>query len=59
MLLSRTQTKKKGSSNNIENPFLVSYRFLLDVPQKNCKLFFRCNRPPIGVLFLYFLSHQL
>ena len=61
MLLPRTLTKKKGNSNNIENPFLVSYRFLQDVPQKkNCKSFFRCNRPPIvGVLFLYFLSHQL
>ena len=34
MLLSRTLIKKKGSSNNIENPFLVSYRFLQDVPQK-------------------------
>jgi len=60
MLLSRTLIKKKGSSNNIENPFLVSYRFLEDVPQKNCKSFFRCNRPPIvGVLFSYFLCHQL
>jgi len=30
------------------------------VPQKNYKSFFRCNRPPIvGVLLLYFLSHQL
>jgi hypothetical protein len=28
MLISRTLIKKKGSSNNIENPFLVSYRFL-------------------------------
>jgi len=28
MLLTRTIIKKKGSSNNIENPFLVSYRFL-------------------------------
>ena len=43
MLLSRTLTKKKGSSNNIENPFLVSYRFLYDETQKICKLFFRCN----------------
>jgi len=25
MLLSRTLTKQKGSSNNIENPFIVSY----------------------------------
>jgi hypothetical protein len=60
MLLSRTLIKKKGSSNNTENPFLVSYRFLYDVPQNNCKSFFRCNHPPIvGVLFSYFLSHQL
>jgi hypothetical protein len=27
MLLSRTINKKNCSSNNIENPFLVSYRF--------------------------------
>ena len=52
MLLSRTLIKKKRSSDNIENPFLVSYKFLEDVPQKNCKSFFRCNRPPIvGICF--------
>ena len=60
MLPSRTLIKKKGSSSNIENLFLVSYRFLQNVPQKNFESFFRCNRPPIvGVLFSYFLSHQL
>ena len=60
MLVSRTLIKKKGRANNIENPFLVSYRFLWDEPQKNCKSFFRCHRPPIvGVLFSYFLCHQL
>ena len=40
-------------------PFLsptVFYR----TKKKYCKSFFRCNRPTIvGVLFLYFLSHQL
>ena len=44
MLVSKTPTKKKDSPNNIENPFLVSYRFLQDVPQKQYKSFFRCNR---------------
>ena len=34
MLLSSTLTKKKGSANNIENPFLVSSRILQDVAQK-------------------------
>jgi len=32
MLLSRTLIKKKGSPNNIENTFLVSYRILYHVP---------------------------
>jgi len=51
---------KKGSSNSVENPFLIFYRFLQRVPQKSCKLFFRWNRPPVvSVLFSYFLSHQL
>jgi hypothetical protein len=34
MLLSRTLIKKKGSSNYIQNPFLVYYRFLYHVPKK-------------------------
>jgi hypothetical protein len=34
MLLSRTLIKQKGSSSNIEKPFLVSYRFLQDLPKK-------------------------
>jgi len=41
MLMSKTLVKKKGSSNSIENPFLVSYRFLQQVPKKNCKSFYR------------------
>ena len=50
MLLSRTVTKKKGSSNNIENPFLVCYRFLQDVPQKN----YKCSSGVITLLQLVF-----
>ena len=34
MLLSRTLIKKKGGSNSIENPFLVSYRFLQHASKK-------------------------
>jgi len=59
MLISSTLIKQKGSSSSIENSFLVSYRFLQHMP-KNCKSFFTWNRPPIvGVLFSYFLCHQL
>jgi len=60
MLLSRTLIKKSDSSSSIENPFLVSYRFLYYVPKKNCKSFFRLNHLPlVGVFFSHFLSHQL
>ena len=34
MILPRTLLKKKGCSNNIENPFLVSCRHLYYVSQK-------------------------
>ena len=56
MPLSRTLTKEKGSSNNVENPFLVSYKFLQDVPQKNCKSSFRCNLALLLLVFCYCIS---
>ena len=52
MLLSKTLNKDRGSSNSIENPVLVSYRFF-STYLKKLQVFLQVKSPTRSFVFVY------